>query len=80
LIRASCLPKGGPRSPSVTLQPGELPEFAGKVNEKTLFKYVLGDLVYGWLLGMERHMLHARQLGFTHPKSGKRLVYHSSPR
>ncbi len=38
---------------------------------------LLGDLVYGRRLGMERHMLHAWQLGFTHPKSGQRLEFNS---
>ena len=38
---------------------------------------LLGDLIYGRRLGMERHMLHAWQLGFTHPKSGERLEFTS---
>ena len=56
---------------------GGAPGVAGKVNDKTLFTYVLSDLVYGRRQGMERHMLRARQLGFTHPKSGKRLEFTS---
>jgi 23S rRNA pseudouridine1911/1915/1917 synthase len=38
---------------------------------------LLGDPVYGRRLGMERHMLHAWQLGFTHPKTGRRLLFTS---
>jgi 23S rRNA pseudouridine1911/1915/1917 synthase len=38
---------------------------------------LLGDIVYGRRLGMERHMLHAWQLGFTHPKTGEPLLFTS---
>jgi 23S rRNA pseudouridine1911/1915/1917 synthase len=38
---------------------------------------LLGDLVYGSRLGMERHMLHAWQLGFAHPKTGRPLLFTS---
>ncbi len=38
---------------------------------------LLGDVVYGRRLGMERHMLHAWQLGFTHPRSGQPLLFTS---
>lgn len=38
---------------------------------------LLGDLLYGRRLGMERQMLHAWQLGFEHPKSGRSLLFTS---
>jgi 23S rRNA pseudouridine1911/1915/1917 synthase len=38
---------------------------------------LLGDLVYGRRLGMQRQMLHAWQLGFAHPKSGRSMLFTS---
>ncbi len=38
---------------------------------------LLGDLVYGRRLGMDRQMLHAWQLGFRHPKTGSPLLFTS---
>ncbi len=38
---------------------------------------LLGDAVYGRKLFAERHMLHAWQLGFTHPKDGRAMLFTS---
>jgi len=41
-----------------------------RVHLKHLGHPILGDEVYGKLAGYPRQMLHAWQLGFTHPRSG----------
>ena len=38
---------------------------------------LLGDAVYGKKLFVERHMLHAWQLGFTHPRTGGPMLFTS---
>ena len=48
-----------------------------RVHLASLGHGLLGDLVYGRRLGMERQMLHAWQLGFVHPKSGQPLLFTS---
>ena len=39
---------------------------------------LLGDAVYGRRAGAERQMLHAWQLGFTHPKTGEWMQFTSA--
>ena len=36
---------------------------------------LLGDLVYGRRLGMERQMLHAWRIGFRHPVTGEAMRF-----
>jgi 23S rRNA pseudouridine1911/1915/1917 synthase len=44
-----------------------------RVHLKHLGHPLLGDSVYGKPAGFARQMLHAWKLGFTHPRSGKRI-------
>ncbi len=46
-----------------------------RVHLKHLSHPLLGDAVYGRRGHFERQMLHAWQLGFTHPRSGDRLKF-----
>jgi 23S rRNA pseudouridine1911/1915/1917 synthase len=39
---------------------------------------LIGDAVYGRKLYAKRHMLHAWQIGFTHPGNGRRMQFTSS--
>ena len=44
-----------------------------RVHLKHLGHPLLGDSVYGKPAGFDRQMLHAWKLGFTHPRTGKRI-------
>jgi 23S rRNA pseudouridine1911/1915/1917 synthase len=46
-----------------------------RVHLKHLGHPLLGDAVYGKRAGFPRQMLHAWKLGFTHPRSGKRMNF-----
>jgi 23S rRNA pseudouridine1911/1915/1917 synthase len=49
-----------------------------RVHLKHLGHPLLGDEVYGRRGDFQRQMLHAWKLGFTHPRSGERLLFTSS--
>jgi 23S rRNA pseudouridine1911/1915/1917 synthase len=46
-----------------------------RVHLKHLAHPLLGDAIYGKLAGFSRQMLHAWKLGFSHPRTGKRLDF-----
>ena len=46
-----------------------------RVHLKHLGHPLLGDAIYGKRAGFARQMLHAWKLGFTHPRTGKRLDF-----
>jgi 23S rRNA pseudouridine1911/1915/1917 synthase len=46
-----------------------------RVHLKHLGHPVLGDELYGKRAGFHRQMLHAWKLGFSHPRTGKRLDF-----
>jgi 23S rRNA pseudouridine1911/1915/1917 synthase len=46
-----------------------------RVHLKHLGHPLLGDAVYGRRAGFPRQMLHAWQLGFTHPRTGKEMTF-----
>jgi 23S rRNA pseudouridine1911/1915/1917 synthase len=48
-----------------------------RVHLKHLGHPLLGDEVYGKRAGFDRQMLHAWRLGFSHPRTGKRLNFQS---